>query len=59
MIISATDPAHVQASESALGQAIGRQVRPCRKQLGLTITEMCECTGLSAGMVSKIENGNT
>ena len=55
----ATDPAHVQASENALEQAIGRQVRRYRKQLGLTITEMCDRTGLSAGMVSKIENGNT
>ncbi len=59
MNISATDPAHAQVSESALEQAIGRQVRRYRKQLGLTITEMCERTGLSAGMVSKIENGNT
>ena len=59
MNILATDPAHAPASESALEQAIGRQVRRYRKQLGLTITEMCERTGLSAGMVSKIENGNT
>jgi len=59
MNISATDPAHVQASENALEEAIGRQVRRYRKQLGLTITEMCDRTGLSAGMVSKIENGNT
>ena len=59
MNISATDSAHALVSESALEQAIGRQVRRYRKQLGLTITEMCERTGLSAGMVSKIENGNT
>ncbi len=59
MNISATDSAHALVSESALEQALGRQVRRYRKQLGLTITEMCERTGLSAGMVSKIENGNT
>ncbi len=59
MNISATDPAHALASENALEQAIGRQVKRYRKQLGLTITEMCERTGLSAGMMSKIENGNT
>ena len=59
MNIPATDPAHAPASENALEQSIGRQVRRYRKQLGLTITEMCERTGLSAGMVSKIENGNT
>ena len=53
------DPAHMPASENALEFAIGRQVRRYRKQLGLTIAEMCDRTGLSAGMMSKIENGNT
>ncbi len=53
------DPAHVQASENALEKAIGRQVKRYRKQLGLTITDMRNRTGLSAGMMSKIENGNT
>ncbi len=59
MNIPAPDPAHVQVSETALEQAIGRQVKRYRKQLGLTITDMCDRTGLSAGMMSKIENGNT
>ncbi len=54
-----SDPAHLQAVENALEKAIGRQVRHYRKQLSLTITDMCARTGLSAGMVSKIENGNT
>jgi transcriptional regulator with XRE-family HTH domain len=53
------DPAHVRASENALEKAIGRQVKRYRRELGLTITDMCSRTGLSAGMVSKIENGNT
>ncbi len=53
------DPAHLQAVENALEKAIGRQVRRYRKQLSLTITDMCARTGLSAGMLSKIENGNT
>ena len=53
------DPAHVQTSENALEKAIGRQVKRYRRQLGLTITDMCNRTGLSAGMMSKIENGNT
>ncbi len=53
------DPAHVRASENALEKAIGRQVKRYRRELGLTITDMCARTGLSAGMVSKIENGNT
>ena len=53
------DPAHLHATEYALEEAIGRQVRRYRKQLGLTITDMGSRTGLSAGMLSKIENGNT
>ncbi len=53
------DPAHVGASENALEKAIGRQVKRYRRELGLKITDMCTRTGLSAGMVSKIENGNT
>ena len=54
-----TDPAHVSAAENALEMAIGRQVRHHRKQQGLTIADLCRRTGLSAGMMSKIENGNT
>lgn len=53
------DPAHVQTTENALEMAIGRQVKRYRKQLGLTIADVCNRTGLSAGMMSKIENGNT
>ncbi len=53
------DPAHLQAAEYALEEAIGRQVKRYRKQMGLTINDMGNRTGLSAGMLSKIENGNT
>ena len=53
------DPAHLQAAEYALEKAIGRQVKRYRKQMGLTINDMGNRTGLSAGMLSKIENGNT
>ncbi len=56
---SPDDPAHAQTTENALELAIGRQVKRYRKQLGLTITDVCDRTGLSAGMMSKIENGNT
>ena len=55
----AQDPAHQQAAQNALEKAIGRQVRRYRKQLGLTITDLGVRTDLSAGMLSKIENGNT
>ncbi len=53
------DPAHQQAAQNALEKAIGRQVKRYRKQLGLTITDLGTRTDLSAGMLSKIENGNT
>lgn len=56
---SSDDPAHLAPAENALEQAIGRQVRHFRKQLGLSITELCNQTNLSPGMVSKIENGHT
>ena len=55
----AQDPAHQQAAENALEKAIGRQVKRYRKQRGLTITGLGARTDLSAGMLSKIENGNT
>ncbi len=53
------DPAHRQAAQNALEKSIGRQVKRYRKQLGLTITDLGTRTDLSAGMLSKIENGNT
>ena len=53
------DPAHSGTAENALEIAIGRQVRHFRKQLGLNITDVCNLTKLSPGMMSKIENGHT
>ena len=53
------DPAHQRPAENALEVSIGRQVRKYRRQLSLSIAELCNMTGLSHGMVSKIENGNT
>jgi transcriptional regulator with XRE-family HTH domain len=52
------DPAHVQPVENELERAIGSQVRRYRKQLELTVAELAEGAALSAGMLSKIENGN-
>ena len=54
-----SDPAHTKPADNALEQAIGRQVRHFRKQLDMSIAELCSATGLSQGMISKIENGNT
>ena len=42
-----------------LEQAIGREVRRYREKLNLTISELAKQSGLSAGMLSKIENGAT
>ncbi|MFB2551938.1 helix-turn-helix domain-containing protein [Ensifer soli] len=38
--------------------AIGHEVRAFRKTLGITGADLASATGLSLGMLSKIENGN-
>jgi transcriptional regulator with XRE-family HTH domain len=38
---------------------IGSQIKEIRKQKGLTIQAIVEATGISKGMLSKIENGRT
>jgi len=53
------DPAHVQPSGNELEQAIGKQAKRYRQQLGLTVAELAGRADLSSGMLSKIENGNT
>ncbi|MFK7838345.1 MAG: helix-turn-helix domain-containing protein [Sulfitobacter sp.] len=45
--------------EKVLEVAIGRQVRSYRKQQEITVAELSGLTGISIGMLSKIENGNT
>ena len=45
--------------EQRLELAIGREVRLRRKGLGITIPELSEASGLSTGMISKIETGST
>jgi transcriptional regulator with XRE-family HTH domain len=44
--------------ENNLEMAIGHEVRAYRKQLGITVTDLATATGVSVGMLSKIENGN-
>ncbi len=44
--------------ENNLELAIGHEVRAYRKKKGLTVTDLSMSTGVSAGMLSKIENGN-
>ena len=43
---------------NTLEMAIGHEVRTHRKKLGLTVADLATATGMSVGMLSKIENGN-
>jgi transcriptional regulator with XRE-family HTH domain len=45
--------------ENLLEVAIGHEVRARRKKLGLTVADLAAMTGISVGMLSKIENGHT
>ncbi|WP_333683303.1 helix-turn-helix domain-containing protein [Pontibaca methylaminivorans] len=45
--------------ENVLEVAIGKEVRAHRRQQKMTVFALAEATGLSIGMLSKIENGNT
>lgn len=54
------DPHRIRdTGEKNLETAIGREVRALRVRQGVTIAEMAGLTGLSIGMLSKIENGYT
>ncbi|WP_255731183.1 XRE family transcriptional regulator [Phaeobacter sp. B1627] len=54
------DPHSVrELREKVLEVAIGREVRAHRRKQNITVAELSEATGLSIGMLSKIENGNT
>jgi transcriptional regulator with XRE-family HTH domain len=44
--------------EKVLEVAIGREVRAFRRQQNITVADLAALTGLSIGMLSKIENGN-
>lgn len=52
---------HAGLSErpNMLEEAIGREVRNFREKLGITISELAKAADMSAGMLSKIENGAT
>ena len=69
----AEEPAKTRAAKAALTQnphavreprannlelAIGHEVRTQRKKLGITVADLSAATGISVGMLSKIENGN-
>src|SRR6056297_952148 len=48
-----------ESREKNLETAIGREVRDFRKARNMTVADLAEATGLSVGMLSKIENGVT
>ena len=49
----------VENREKVLEVAIGREVRTYRRKQEITVAELSATTGVSIGMLSKIENGNT
>jgi transcriptional regulator with XRE-family HTH domain len=53
------DPHQVSGKKRSLESAIGREVRNFRHQLNMTVAQLSQAAGLSAGMLSKIENGQT
>ncbi|MDX1402472.1 MAG: helix-turn-helix transcriptional regulator, partial [Kiloniellales bacterium] len=48
-----------QNNTQELEAAIGNQARRFRHELNMTVNEVAKLAGLSAGMLSKIENGMT
>lgn len=52
------DP-HAGLRPGKLEEAIGREVRRFREKLDITISELAKSAHMSAGMLSKIENGAT
>lgn len=52
----ASGPAELDV-EQALNTVIAQRVREHRQQLGLTVAQLAASSGISKGMLSKIENG--
>lgn len=58
--ILSQDPHRIRDErENVLEIAIGREVRLFRQQMDITVADLAKITGLSIGMLSKIENGHT
>lgn len=53
------EPHAPRSRDMLLEQTIGREVRRQREKLDVTISELAKAAGISAGMLSKIENGAT
>jgi transcriptional regulator with XRE-family HTH domain len=52
-------PHATESEDGSLEVSIGGEVREFRKKLDMTVAELAKTSGLSAGMLSKIENGMT
>jgi DNA-binding XRE family transcriptional regulator len=55
----AIDNAGAVEAEGQLGQVIANHVRARRLEIGLNVGQLAERTGISKGMLSKIENAQT
>jgi len=55
----AIDNAGASETEGHLGQVIANHVRARRLEIGLNVGQLAERTGISKGMLSKIENAQT
>lgn len=59
-VVLAQDPHKLREErENILEVAIGHEVRSFRTKAGMTVADLSRRTGLSIGMLSKIEHGNT
>lgn len=47
-----------ESSSREVANSIGAQVRVARSRHGMTVAKVAQLTGLSPGMLSKVENGN-
>jgi len=58
-MVEATTGNPAQRTDHALERYIGNTIRELRQKHGLTIAEVAEQSGISRGMLSKIENAQT
>jgi transcriptional regulator with XRE-family HTH domain len=57
-VLPESGAANDENSSREVANSIGAQARVARSRHGLTVAKVAELTGLSPGMLSKVENGN-
>ena len=57
--VDVAEPLYPTQRDNSLEVSIGRQVRAFRRKLDMTVVELAKTAGMSAGMLSNIENGIT